>query len=452
MAKRRPSGDGMVRKREDGRWEGRIVVGHKSNGDSIFRYLSAGSQKELLAKLHRNIEEYRDVDLREESKMPLGEWLDRWLEEYAAPSVRPSTLEGYLGYVERNIKPRLGDKPVGKITAEDIRQLYRELQEHGRQEEHPQYGYKLADSTIRRIHGVLHEALDAAAQENLIARNPTDGIILPRKKAVPKQVLNDAQLERFMTAIREDKVWHDFFYTELTTGLRRGEICGLMWQDFDEVHGTLTVRRTIHAERGGRLTAGETKTGAGKRIITLPPSTAQLLSERRKRSYTEWIFPDFLRPERPTRPNAAYVRMKELLKKAGLPSIRFHDLRHPYVKHTTKNFSLRLMDFQAQAYPDARRKTHGACQLHRGGQSRSPVRPLCNRKRFSCLPPQSKISWILYATSIRLSGYTSTRSISSSASSVVSVSASKIALDASLRLSCRACSSCFCFACANTAA
>ena len=206
MAKRRPSGDGMVRKREDGRWEGRIVVGHKSNGDSIFRYLSAGSQKELLAKLHRNIEEYRDVDLREESKMPLGEWLDRWLEEYAAPSVRPSTLEGYRGYIERNIKPYMGNKPVSKITAEDIRQLYRELQEHGRQEEHPQFGYKLAGSTIRRIHGVLHEALDAAAQENLIAGNPTDGIVLPRKKAAPKQVLNDAQLERFMTAIQEDKV------------------------------------------------------------------------------------------------------------------------------------------------------------------------------------------------------------------------------------------------------
>ena len=132
--------------------------------------------------------------------------------------------------------------------------------------------------------------------------------------------------------------------------------------------------------------------------------------------------------------------------------ITFHGLRHPYVKHTTKIFSLRLMDFQAQAYPDARRKTRGACQLLRVGQSRSPVRPLCNRKRFSCLPPQSKMSWILYAISMRLSGYTSTRSISSSASSVVSVSASKIALDASLRLSCRVCSSCFCFACANTAA
>lgn len=130
----------------------------------------------------------------------------------------------------------------------------------------------------------------------------------------------------------------------------------------------------------------------------------------------------------------------------------FHTLRHPYVKHTTKIFSLRLMDFQAQAYPDARRKTRGACQLRRGGQSQSPVHPLCNRKRFSYLPPQSKISRILYAISMRLSGYTSTRSISSSASSVVSASASKIALDASFRLSCRACSSCFCFACANTAA
>lgn len=367
MGKRRPSGDGMVRKREDGRWEGRIVIGHKDNGEPIFRYVSAKTQKDLLKKLHQNIEEYRDVNLCEDRKMSLREWLDRWLEEYVAPSVRPSTLEGYRGYIQRNIKPHLGDKPVGKITTEDIRKLYRELQAHGRQEEHPQYGYRLAGSTIRRIHGVLHEALDAAVRENMIARNPTEGVTLPKKKAVPKQILNDAQLERFMKVIQEDKIWHDFFYTELTTGLRRGEICGLMWSDFDEAHGTLSIRRTVHAQKGGRLTTGETKTGTGKRTITLPPSTANLLSERKKHSYSEWIFPDPLRPEWPMRPNAAYIHLKGLLKQAGLPSIRFHDLRHPYVKHTTKIFSLRLMDFQAQAYPDARRKTRGACQLHRGG-------------------------------------------------------------------------------------
>ena len=167
---------------------------------------------------------------------------------------------------------------------------------------------------------------------------------------------------------------------------------------------------------------------------------------------SRWMFPSPVLEDLPLNPGSVYDRLQLILEHANCKQVRFHDLRHPYVKHTTKIFSLRLMDFQAQAYPDARRKTRGACQLHRGGQSRSPVRPLCNRKRFSCLPPQSKMSWILYAISMRLSGYTSTRSISSSASSVVSVSASKIALDASLRLSCRACSSCFCFACANTAA
>ena len=168
------------------------------------------------------------------------------------------------------------------------------------------------------------------------------------------------------------------------------------------------------------------------------------------REYDGYVFVDVM--GNIFNPRNLSSNFSKLLELKGLRHIRFHDLRHPYVKHTTKIFSLRLMDFQAQAYPDARRKTRGACQLHRGGQSQSPVRPLCNRKRFSCLPPQSKISRILYAISIRLSGYTSTLSISSSASSVVSVSASKIALDASMRLSCRACSSCFCFACANTAA
>ena len=139
MAKRRPSGDGMVRKREDGRWEGRIVVGHKENGESIFRYVSAKSQKALMKKLHQSIQEYRDVDLSEDSRMPLGEWLDRWLEEYVSPVVRESTLKGYRQYIECYIKPRLGDRPVCKVTAADVQALYREVQKNGRKTEHPEY-------------------------------------------------------------------------------------------------------------------------------------------------------------------------------------------------------------------------------------------------------------------------------------------------------------------------
>ena len=447
MAKRRPSGDGMVRKRDDGRWEGRIVVGHKENGDSIFHYVSAKTQKALMEKMHRCIVEYDGAELTEDSRMTLGEWLDIWLKECAEPSVRPSTYKGYRGYAERNIKPSLGNKQISKVTAADVQTLYRKLQREGGVD-----GGALSPTTVRRIHGVLHQALNAAVDRHLIVKNPTDDVTLPKKVTAAKTILNDKQLERFMEAIKADEHWHDFFYLEITTGLRRGELCGLMWTDFDAEKGTLTVRRTLHNKEGGGYYVGETKTGAGRRIIKLPPSTVQLLSERKRTSISQWIFPNPIHPEDPIMPNSGYTRMKKLLAEAGLPDMRFHDLRHPYVKHTTKIFSLRLMDFQAQAYPDARRKTRGACQLLRVGQSRSPVRPLCNRKRFSCLPPQSKMSWILYAISMRLSGYTSTRSISSSASSVVSVSASKIALDAFLRLSCRACSSCFCFACANTAA
>ena len=452
MSKRRPAGDGMVRKRDDGRWEGRIVIGHKENGEPLFRHVYAKTQKTLLDKLHQNIECYRDVELTEDSLMTLGEWLDRWLTEYKAGTVRPGTLKNYRCYIEYYIKPQLGDKQISLISQQDIQRMYRRLKTEGRIHEHPEMDHQLSDSMVRHIHSTLHAALKDAVQAHVIPRNPTEGTTAPKPNYKPKRILTRAELDDFLTVVEQDEVWRDFFQTELMTGLRRGEICGLQWSDFDGNTGTLKVCRTLHSQRKGEYTVGETKTNQGMRTIILPHSVTEILRRRKVDAISQWIFPDPVKPEDPVDPNVAYRHMKTLLRRAGLPSIRFHDLRHPYVKHTTKIFSLRLMNFQAQAYPDARRKTRGACQLLRGGQSRSPVRPLCNRKRFSYLPPQSKISWILYATSIRLSGYTSTRSISSSASSVVSVSASKIALDASLRLSCRVCSSCFCFACANTAA
>ena len=452
MAKRRPAGDGMVRKRDDGRWEGRIVIGHRENGEPLFRHVYAKTQKALLDKLHQNIECYRDVELTEDSRMTLGQWLDRWLTEYKAGTVRPGTLKSYRCYIEYYIKPQLGDKQISLISRQDIQRMYRRLKTEGRIREHPEMDHQLSDSMVRHIHSTLHAALKDAVLAHVIPRNPTEGTTVPKPNYKPKRILTGEELDAFLAVVEQDEVWRDFFQTELMTGLRRGEICGLQWSDFDEEGGTLKVCRTLHSQRKGEYTIGETKTGKGMRTIILPKTVADILRRRKADTISQWIFPDPVKPEDPVNPGSAYLRMKTLLRRAGLPSIRFHDLRHPYVKHTTKIFSLRLMDFQAQAYPDARRKTRGACQLLRVGQSRSPVRPLCNRKQFSCSPPQSKMSWILYAISMRLSGYTSTRSISSSASSVVSASASKIALDAFFRLSCRACSSCFCFACANTAA
>ena len=141
MAKRRPSGDGMVRKRDDGRWEGRIVVGHKKSGEPIFQYVLAPTQKELLAKLHQNIEIFRDVELCEDSRMTLAQWLDRWLDDYAAPRLRESTMDGYRMYAEQYIKPRLGGKKMVSITTTDIQRMYTKLRKEGRVHEHPEYGH-----------------------------------------------------------------------------------------------------------------------------------------------------------------------------------------------------------------------------------------------------------------------------------------------------------------------
>lgn len=261
MSKRRPSGDGMVRKKDDGRWEGRIVIGHKENGDSIFRYIYAPTQKELTAKLRQEIIAYQGVDLTEDSKLTLNEWMDYWLDAIMAGTIRPSTLNGYRRYADLYIKPYLGDKQISKITPTDVQKMYEVLKARGRVKEHAQYGHQLSGSMVHSIHTMFHEAMKAAKESHIIAKNPTENIPVPKANPKPKQILNDDQLEQFMEAIKHDAVWHDFFYTELTTGLRRGELCGLMWADFDEAAGTLAVRRTIHTEKGGRLVAGATKTG-----------------------------------------------------------------------------------------------------------------------------------------------------------------------------------------------
>jgi len=201
------------------------------------------------------------------------------------------------------------------------------------------YGVWLQGGTVRRIHTTLHGALKAAQQAHLIASNPTEQITAPRFSYGAKQILTDEQLDVFMRVVAEDEVWCDFFYTKLTTGLRRGEICGLMWTDLDEVAGTLKVCRTVYREAGSGLTAGDTKTNAGTRKIVLPASTVQILRERKKSALTEWIFPNPLKPEQPADPGSAYRRLKVLLKRAGLPNIRFHDLRHTNVKPKTQIFT-----------------------------------------------------------------------------------------------------------------
>ena len=336
MAKRRASGEGMLRRRGR-RWEARIIIGHAEDGKPIFYHISGKTQKEALTKLRQALDDYRDVDLTEDSRISLKEWLERWLDEYMSVSVRESTRRGYENYIKNYIVPNLGDKRIDKLTTHEIQQFYVMLKEEGRLKEDAVKGYQLAAATVRRIHGVLRQAMQAAADLRIIPRNPVDGIQLPKLDNDKMKVLNAEELSIFKEAIKDEPEWYDFFYTEITTGLRKGEICGLMWSDFDMKTGTLNVRRTLHRYEDGKLRTGETKTGAGKRKILLPRSTAQLLRERSKKSYSQWIFWNPIRPEEPIAPDSAYHAMKRILQTAGLPDIRFHDLRHTFATHALAN-------------------------------------------------------------------------------------------------------------------
>ena len=333
MGKKRPDGDGLVRKRDDGRWEGRIVVGHKDDGTPIFRYVLAKTQKELTKKLHAKILEYRGVELSEESAMTLAEWLEKWLTEYKVNTIRASTLERYSRDIANHVIPRLGYKKISFITTNDIQKMYVDIKENGRIKNREKHGSVLSDSVVRSIHMMLHQAFEDAVKERLISKNPTKGTTIPKKSRGELQVLNKEQLDRFLVEVDKDDIWRDFFYTELTTGLRRGEICGLKWCDFDEKHGTLSICRNATTKKGGGVSIGETKTDTGNRLIYLPDSIIKMLKKRKKHALTEWIFPCPYRPEDPLLPNSAYQKLKKILKSANLPSIRFHDLRHTFATH-----------------------------------------------------------------------------------------------------------------------
>ena len=132
MAGRRPSGDGLVRKRKDGRWEGRIMVGRDLEGKPIYRSVVDKSQKEMLEKLHGLIEAYREVELTDRKNYTLGEWLDKWLDEIMAMHLRPSTMNSYRNIIKFRIKPYLGDVPLHKITRPDVQKMYTKLKKYGR--------------------------------------------------------------------------------------------------------------------------------------------------------------------------------------------------------------------------------------------------------------------------------------------------------------------------------
>ena len=297
-------------------------------------------------KLAKAVAEAESVDVRRADEYTLGTWLQTWYELYAKPHLRFSTAEYYRRGIELHITPRIGDIPLKKLTGRDLQGLYKDLREHGRLRE-AQKGKQpgLSDSTIRGIHTMLHNALDRAVKERLIVRNPADDCVPPKIPKHEMKILPPEQIKSYLTAADQRGVL-PMFYLELISGLRKGELVALQWADLDIENKTISV-----SKQAGRNSAGEPditrpKTENFIRKISIPQDAVDLLvAEHQKHPGSPWMFPSPKTGEM-YHPDSVVNIHKKILKDAGLEHLRFHDLRHPYVKHTTKNKSLQKQKSQ----------------------------------------------------------------------------------------------------------
>ena len=335
MAKRRPQGDGTIRKRSDGRWEGRLVIGYKENGYAETKSVTASTKKECEEKLSRLREEYGRRSERIKADMSFGDWLDFWYQNFSKPKIRTTTQATYENRIYSHIIPGLGKIPLNKLSQNDLQQFYARLKKGGRKRLVEQNGKGLSDRMVRACHTTCRSALEKAVVEGLIHTNPAIGCKLPPKKGKEMQVLTQAEILRFLTQAKEEG-YYEMFLLELTTGMRRGEILGLKWRDLNLTTGELRISRQV-VKTGKSTEISAPKTKSSIRTILLPPDMVALLAELKKQTKGEWMFPSPAKEGEPRNPTAVYNRFQLILERSHCKKIRFHDLRHTFATMALEN-------------------------------------------------------------------------------------------------------------------
>ena len=337
MAKRRANGEGNIRKRKDGRWEGRYTAGHNpATGKAIYKNVLGKTQAEVKEKLKKAVEETKGLNIAKAESYTVGQWMDVWYEYYAKIKVRPSSHKTYEGYIKNHIKPSIGNIPLTKLTTLDLQRLYQKLLTEGRVDrlEAQNQPKGLSPKTVRNINQVISAAMQLAIQQHLISHDPTDGCALPKTEQREMKTLSADQLAAFLLEAKHSGVF-EMYYIELATGLRRGELLGLKWEDIDFVNQTLRVRRQV-GRINGEVQEAPLKTKNAYRTISLGTDAVGILKQQRENfPSSAYVFPG--PTGGPIAPDSVLHMLHRVLDRAGLPEIRFHDLRHTFATLALQN-------------------------------------------------------------------------------------------------------------------
>lgn len=329
--RRRANGEGCIRQRKEGRWEGRYTAGcDLLTGKRIVKSVYAPTKKECAAKLAKAISEntapyYRDRNGYE--NRPLAEWCRVWFETYCRPGLRPNTINTYTNILEKHVIPYIGGIKLSKLSPMYVQSLYNELKERGRLDRNGNRTYEpLSASAVRHIHVVLHSCLNQAVKDHLISFNPCENCRIPKLQRKEMVVLPTEKVGAYLEVSKQMGVY-PIFLLELTSGLRRGELLALQWSDLDVNTGILNVNKQVQ-RINGELVVSEPKTENAIRSIALPQQTVDILIEEHNQHPDSPLM--FCSPRTNTywAPDTIGRLHKKMLMAAGVDApVRFHDPR-----------------------------------------------------------------------------------------------------------------------------
>ena len=336
MATKKANGSGTIRKRADGRWEGKYTLGYDPKTGKLIRKSVYGkTQKEVRLALSKIVSEMDSGTYAEPSKMKVSQWLDEWLASYTM-NIKPATRSAYEEHIRVHIKPSLGDIPLKQLSTRDIQQLYTNLLKER----------ELSPKTVRNIHGVLHRTLEQAKLLGYIRVNPADAAVTPRVEKKQVETLDAEDIGKFLAAIRGTKYEYPLFVA-VFTGLRQGELLGLTWDCVDFEHGLLLINKQHNRVKGDTEFRFASLKNDKARVLTVADEVIDVLKLQKQRQESwgaalgnGWENPDNLvfttEFGRYINNKILYQNFKRIAKNLGKPDLRFHDLRHTYAVNSLR--------------------------------------------------------------------------------------------------------------------